>query len=331
MPVSDGNATRGSIAAVVSRADPNPANLPYDEGWPRAGHWLAAGPGRRDVDLAVVGVPAFTSARPAGRLHATPAAVRRALHHYTTWCASRRVDVADLVPWDVGDVDDPDGDDGEWRTTTTLRTALGKATAVIAVGGDGTVTYPVVTAAAPTRAELAKTGLVMIDGFFDVRDGTGSMSSLRRLLDAGLRADHVVHIGAADWLSSRAHADELTRRGVRVVAAGELEASGVDAGIRDAIGHAADADVARSVHVSLDFSACDRSAAPAAVDAVPGGLGAATVRAIAFAAGRDPRVRSLDIVEIDATADSADQRTVRLAALVVLEFAAGLALRPGGG
>jgi arginase family enzyme len=39
-------------------------------------------------------------------------------------------------------------------------------------------------------------------------------------------------------------------------------------------------------------------------------------------------VRSIDLVEIDATADALDQRTVRLAATLVLEFAAGLALRP---
>ena len=45
------------------------------------------------------------------------------------------------------------------------------------------------------------------------------------------------------------------------------------------------------------------------------------------AAGADARVRSADLVEIDATTDAADGRTVRLAALCVLEFAAGLAAR----
>jgi formiminoglutamase len=38
-------------------------------------------------------------------------------------------------------------------------------------------------------------------------------------------------------------------------------------------------------------------------------------------------VRALDITEIDAAIDSDDQRTVRLAALLVLEAAAGLASR----
>ena len=48
----------------------------------------------------------------------------------------------------------------------------------------------------------------------------------------------------------------------------------------------------------------------------------------AFLAGRDPRVRAIDITEVDATNDTADGRTVRLAALCVVEAAAGLALRP---
>jgi formiminoglutamase len=41
----------------------------------------------------------------------------------------------------------------------------------------------------------------------------------------------------------------------------------------------------------------------------------------------DPRVVSADIAEVDATADTDDLRTVRLAALCVLELLAGLATR----
>ena len=47
------------------------------------------------------------------------------------------------------------------------------------------------------------------------------------------------------------------------------------------------------------------------------------VRGLASAAA----VRSADIVEVDATADAADGRTVRRAALCVLELLAGLAER----
>src|SRR4051812_12044430 len=92
-----------------------------DPRWPRAAAWLAAGPGARPVDVAVIGVPAFATSLSQTGAHATPAAVRRALARYSTWCASRRVDLADpddgVAPLDLGDVEDPDLDEGEWRTT----------------------------------------------------------------------------------------------------------------------------------------------------------------------------------------------------------------------
>jgi formiminoglutamase len=46
----------------------------------------------------------------------------------------------------------------------------------------------------------------------------------------------------------------------------------------------------------------------------------------AYLAGNDPRVKTIDVTEVDATNDP-DGRTVRLAALCLLEAAAGLAGR----
>ncbi|MEN9607012.1 MAG: hypothetical protein RL605_840, partial [Actinomycetota bacterium] len=81
------------------------------------------------------------------------------------------------------------------------------------------------------------------------------------------------------------------------------------------------------IHVDFDVDVCDRSVVPACPAAAPGGLSADELRQFAELAGRTPSVRQLDITEIDATADSADGRTVRLAALLILEAAAGLAHR----
>jgi formiminoglutamase len=81
------------------------------------------------------------------------------------------------------------------------------------------------------------------------------------------------------------------------------------------------------VHVDLDVDVCDRSVAPGCPASAPGGISADELRAAAFAAGADQRVRSVDLTEVDATADVPDGRTVRLAALCLLEAAAGLASR----
>jgi formiminoglutamase len=81
------------------------------------------------------------------------------------------------------------------------------------------------------------------------------------------------------------------------------------------------------VYVDLDLDVCDRAVAPACPASLPGGLSAAEILTAAFLAGRDPRVRAVDVTEVDATRDTPDDRTVRLAALCLLEAAAGLALR----
>ena len=65
--------------------------------------------------------------------------------------------------------------------------------------------------------------------------------------------------------------------------------------------------------------------APACPASVPGGISADELRQAANLVARDSRVRAIDITEIDAANDAADGRTVRLAALLVLEIAAGLA------
>ena len=306
----------GGTATVTAVSDPR---------WPRAGDWLAAGPGTRAPDLAVLGVPTFaTSISPTGA-HVTPAAVRRALGRLSTWCASRRVDLGDLAPWDAGDVDDPDvAVEGEFRVRARSETAFGKARLVLALGGDNSATFPVMAGAFGDQLERA--GLVTLDAHHDIREGRSNGSPVRNLIEAGLDPARIVQVGIADWANSRSYADEAHARGITVFGRHEVGTRGIDATVQEAL------DVAGAaggpVYVDLDLDVCDRAVAPACPASLPGGLSAAEVMQAAFLAGRDPRVRAIDITEVDATNDTADGRSVRLVALCVVEAAAGLALRP---
>ncbi len=84
---------------------------------------------------------------------------------------------------------------------------------------------------------------------------------------------------------------------------------------------------AGGIHLDIDVDVCDRAVAPGCPASVPGGLAAWELRALVRGLARDPGVTSADIVEVDATADTDDARTVRLAALCVLELLAGMAER----
>jgi formiminoglutamase len=83
----------------------------------------------------------------------------------------------------------------------------------------------------------------------------------------------------------------------------------------------------RPVFVDIDVDVCDRAEVPGCPSAAPGGISADELRQLAFELARDSRVAGADLAEIDATIDASDGRTTRLAALLVLELAAGVASR----
>src|SRR4051812_33270702 len=128
-----------TTVGAVTEHEVAPAALPRDPRWLRAGDWLAAGPGSGSPDLALLGVPTFANSLSKTGAHATPAAVRRALARFSTWCASRHVDVGELRPWDMGDVDDPDVPvEGEWRGRAAAPPPAGERRGPVCRGGGHT-------------------------------------------------------------------------------------------------------------------------------------------------------------------------------------------------
>ncbi len=317
------------------------AKLSHDPLWPRAGGWPALAelePGS-PADLVLLGVPAWRTSLSPTNAHATPAAIRAALQRYSPALmpdrraavergvgneASDPVDLGQLRFADAGDIEEPDGPGGEARTIAAVAGALDRSTAVVALGGDNSVT--VATALGAWGADLGRAGLVTIDAHYDLRDGVSNGSPVRRLIEAGLDGRRVVQVGIADFANSAAYARRAADLGITVIHRDELHSRQPAEVMAEALEIAGAAG--GPVHLDVDVDACDRSVAPACPASVPGGLTAWELRALVRAAASDPRVRSADLVEIDATTDAADERTVRLAALCVLEFAAGLAARP---
>ncbi|WP_139416055.1 arginase family protein [Agromyces laixinhei] len=307
------------------------AALPNDPLWPRAGDWpsLDALPADESADLALLGVPAHrTSLSPTGA-HATPAAIRAALRRYSPTLMAdrgRRDDarsLADLVFADAGDVSEPDGPDGEARVRAAVAAAAARAGTVVALGGDNSLTSPVALGVWGDRRATA--GLITLDAHYDLRDGVSNGSPVRRLLEAGVDGRRIVQIGIADFVNSREYADRARDAGITVVHRDELHRRPMVEVFAEAL------EIAGAgggpVHVDLDVDVCDRAVAPGCPASVPGGISAFELRQAARAAGADRRVESVDLAEVDATADAPDGRTVRLAALCVLEVAAGIALR----
>ncbi|MBL3687504.1 formimidoylglutamase [Leucobacter zeae] len=309
--------------------------LSHDPSWPRTGGWATPEPDAR-ADLSIIGVPTSRTSLSPTNAHETPAAVRAALRRYSSHVVApgapgERGSEHELVLddalriVDAGDVDDPDTEDGEVAATARIAELAARSELVVALGGDNALTVPAALGVAGER--LATAGLITLDAHHDLRDGRSNGSPVRRLVEAGLDPRRIVQIGIADFANSRAyrqrakdlgitviHRDELHERPLREIAAEALEVAGAAGG---------------PIHVDLDVDVCDRSVAPGCPASIPGGLQAHELRTIARLLAADPRVRGVDIAEVDSTADTADARTVRLSAMLVLEAAAGLAQRLG--
>jgi formiminoglutamase len=81
-----------------------------------------------------------------------------------------------------------------------------------------------------------------------------------------------------------------------------------------------------AIFVSIDIDSAAQAFAPGCSAPSPDGFTPAELIAIAFAAGRHPQTRYLDLMEINPNFDL-DHRTARLGAALLLAFLCGFAAR----
>lgn len=251
--------------------------LSTDPHWPRAGDW--PGPSTSVVDLALVGIPTFSTSLSATGANATPAAVRAALRFYSEF-TDRPLELAFA---DYGDAPDPDGD--EDAAAALVARAVAASRLIVALGGDNAATVP--AALGTWGSRIATAGLVTLDAHHDLRDGRSNGSPVRRLIEAGLSGTRVVQVGIADFANSADYASRAADLGITVVRRGALLSRPIADVVSEAIDLAATAG--GPVHVDLDVDVCDRSVAPACPASVPGGIAAHELRAAARAAGAQDR------------------------------------------
>ena len=292
------------------------ANLPNDPNWQRANTLLIS----TNTELAIIGVPASATALSPTSAHLTPAAIRAALAKYSTYAGSSATELQTSGITDLGDISSPDHAEGEARVATAVAGLLNTYKILLALGGDNSITYSVANGLFP---DLSKVGLITFDAHHDLRDGISNGSPIWRLIEAGLPGENIVQIGLSDFANSGQYAKRAKDAGITTIHRTELR----DRKMSDVVAQALAIAGAngREIYVDIDVDVCDRSVAPACPASVPGGISADELRQAANLVARDSRVRAIDITEIDAASDAADGRTVRLAALLVLEIAAGLA------
>lgn len=296
------------------------SELSQDPKWTRANTiFSASAPGS---DVAIVGVPAHETSLSPTSAHLTPAAIRKALARYSTFSMSHNVDLLDLDLSDLGDIDSPDGEDGEKRVAEIVANVRANHKLLIALGGDNSITYSLAHGIWP---DLSQCGLITLDAHLDIRDGKSNGSPVWRLIQAGMQGKNIVQIGLNDFANSREYVQRAKDAGIHSVSRDELRKRPIAEVMSEALDLVG--NDGREIYVDLDVDVCNRSDVPACPASAPGGITPDQLRQAAYLAGADLRVRAIDITEIDASMDTPDQRTIRLAALLVLEAATGVASR----
>ena len=295
-----------------------------DPNWTRASSWLGGEHAEALIaTLQLIGAPVRLGSISGGRFDLTPPAARAALDRFSTF--DGEVDVRAVRVRDAGDlaVAEKTPEEARDEIAGAIGGSLAHSDAVLLLGGDNSITRPGVRGMGP---DLERIGLVTLDAHHDLRDtgdGLSNGNPVRALLEDGLPGRNIVQIGIQPFANSQAYARVAADAGIAVMTASDVREVGIAEAMGEALRRLAELD---AIYVDLDVDVLDRAFAPACPGSRPGGLAPSDLQRAARMCGEEPKVRALDIVEVDPERDVAEA-TVMTVASLVLSFAAGLVRR----
>ncbi|HPW17907.1 MAG TPA: agmatinase [Candidatus Aminicenantes bacterium] len=269
-----------------------------------------------DYKIAVLGVPFDEKSSYLRGAAGGPAAIR-AVSTGKCYCAWTELGVdleADTALVDLGDVDvSGDPDKTFALTEKAVDRILAKGAAPIVLGGDHSITYPVLRAFARHVKPL---DVLHFDAHPDLYedlygDRLSHACPFARVLEDGLAAG-VVQVGVRAVTS--AHRSLALRHGVRMVEMKDIQET-------------LHLRFANPVYVSFDLDALDPAFAPGVSHHEPGGL--STRQAVQVIQALKGRIVGLDVVELNPSRDPAS--ITAAAAFKIVKETAGRMARPSAG
>jgi formiminoglutamase len=259
-----------------------------------------------------------------------PAVVRAALGRFSPWNAQAKVD---LAAWHVADLGDAGAAQLAWdeafgAITGLAGRALDAGAFVAALGGDHSVTWPLVRAAADRHERV---GIVQLDVHHDVRSLDGGPSNgtpIRGLIEEGrIRGEDVVQIGIHPLANRRPLTEYCDEQGIHRVWLSDLARHGAYGAAADALQTLKRCD---AIWLTVDIDVLDRAYAPGTVAALPGGITPTVLCQLVDAVCTDRRTIAVDVVEFDPSRDVSSITAYNVAHVLMTALTA-VAQRSGGG
>lgn len=297
-----------------------------DPHWPRASAWLNGSSLDNTVgNLAILGAPLNHSISP-GNCDLAPGSVRKAMHRLSTFDIENEIDAMAVKCHDFGDLDIAELNPEQAKAP--IEDAVNKTTtefnATVILGGDNGITRPALHG---LKTPLNRCGLVTLDQHFDLRTLEGGLingNPVRALLDDGLPGQNIVQIGISSFANSAEYFQLAHDAGITVVTMDTVHEIGIDAAIEGAADVLAES--VDTIYFDLDVDVLDRAFAPGCPGARPGGLSPAQVKRAAHLMGANPKVKAMDLVELDPSIDINDTTSLATG-MFLLSFACGLVER----
>jgi agmatinase len=208
---------------------------------------------------------------------------------------------------DIGDVDVIPGSPARslQNLTDTIARVLGRGARPLTIGGDHTVTFPVV------RAFKQPMHVIQLDAHLDyspVEDGLGehNAQSFRRLHSLP-HVQSLTQIGIRGLRNNERDLRDALERGSRIVHMPQLRAEGPSA----VLSHI---PAGASVYLSVDIDSYDSALTPGCVSAEPGGITFEQMEQLLDVVASRFKVRGFDLVEVNPQLDVGTGVTSYLAA-----------------
>ncbi len=256
-------------------------------------------------EIAVLGIPFDDHSSFLKGAAKAPDRIREALHSESAnLCTESVLDLSISGGWsDLGDLAELGGQEPFQQIETAVKRIVDRGARPLLLGGDHSVTYPIVRSIASTHQELTILHLDAHPDLYDELDGNrlSHACPFARIMEEGL-ANRLVQVGIR---TMNLHQKEQAERfGVEVFTAGKWNPT-VDLALEGPL------------YISVDMDVFDPAFAPGVAHLEPGGLSSRDVFGILQSI--QARVVGADIVELNPDRDPSDI-TAMLAAKVLKEL-----------
>jgi arginase family enzyme len=275
--------------------------------------------------VALLGAPMEAGSVTPGRCDLAPGVVRKAMKRISTYDLVEAIEI-EIGVHDAGDLAVqgllPSEGFGPIRDAVAALTARHDLTLLI--GGNNAVTRP---AAHGLGLPLETVGLITLDAHFDMREtdhGPMNGNPVRCLLEDGLPGANICQLGLAPFANTRKMHEDALAAGIGVYTIAECTDRGIDAVIGFALRRL---DHVEAIMVDFDIDVIVRALLPGAPGARPDGMKAHDFFAAARILAAHPKVKLVDLTELDPSLDVSDISALT-AARWMCELLAGYEMRP---